>query len=163
MGDSASDEWTERLAVLFAEQPAWVMAANHLRNDATSTVYFTHRTGEAWRLEMGRSGARLLPGEARDPDFAFRFSPDSIEKLEAVEGGIGEFAVALFEEIVDGSADLRIKAGFARLTMRGYVKLLLAAGPPVLAFGATHGIRTLGALRRFVSDLRSRGEADWEA
>jgi hypothetical protein len=42
------------------------------------------------------------------------------------------------------------------------VNLLLAAGPPVLAFGAGHGIRTLGALRRFVADLRTRGPADWE-
>jgi hypothetical protein len=46
--------------------------------------------------------------------------------------------------------------------MRGYVKLLVVAGPPVLAFGATHGILTLGALRRFVAGLRSRGAADWE-
>jgi hypothetical protein len=43
------------------------------------------------------------------------------------------------------------------------VKLLLAAGPRVLAFGAAHGVRTLGALRRLVSDFRARGPADWEA
>jgi len=162
MTEPMPDEWTERLAELFAEQPAWVAAARHLRGDATSTVYFSHRKGDPWRLETQRGRTRLLPGAARDPDFVFRFTPEAIERLEAVRGGIGEFAVALFEEIVDGKADLRIKAGFARLTMRGYVKLLLVAGPPVLAFGASHGIRTLGALRRFVGELRSRGAADWE-
>jgi len=93
----------------------------------------------------------------------FRFSPEAIERLESVEGGIGEFAVTLFETLVDGSADLRIKAGFIRLARRGYVKLLVAAGPPVLAFGAAHGIRTLGALRKFIAELRARGDADWEA
>ncbi len=156
------DEWTERLATLFAEQPAWVAAAKHLRYDATSTVFFRHREGEAWRLETHERRTCLLPGAALDPDFVFRFSPASIEVLEAVQGGIGEFAVALFEQITEGEVDLRIRAGFGRLTMRGYVKLLLAAGPPVLAFGATHGIRTLGALRKFIAELRSRGAADWE-
>jgi hypothetical protein len=159
---SDGDDWTEKLACLFAEQPAWIKAARHLRDDATSTVYFSHREGDPWRLEMRGGRARLVHGAAHDPDLAFRFSPRSIERLESVEGGIGEFAVALFEEIVDGSVDLRIRAGFARLAMRGYVKLLVAAGPPVLAFGASHGIRTLGALRKFVSELRSRGDADWE-
>jgi hypothetical protein len=162
MSASGGDDWTERLAGLFAGHPAWVAAASQLSGSATSTAYFTHRLGDPWRLEQRDGGTVLVPGAARDPDFVFRFSPASIEHLEGVEGGIGDFAVALFSEVVDEQVDLRIVAGFPRLMRAGYVKLLLVAGPPVLAFGATHGIRTLGALRRFVAGLRSRGPADWE-
>lgn len=162
MPGGSGDEWTRRLATLFAEHPAWVDAAGRLRGDATSTVYFTHRAREPWRLETHAGSTRLLPGAAGDPDLVFRFSPESIGRLESVEGGIGDFAVALFEQIVNQEVDLRIRAGFGRLVRRGYVKLLLAAGPPVLAFGASHGIRTLGALRRFVADLSTQGPADWE-
>jgi len=157
-----ADEWAGRLARLFAEHPAWVEAARRLSGDATSSVYFTHLPGAPWRLETRSCGVVLLPGAAADPDLVFRFTPESIAALESAEGGIGDFAVALFEQIVDGAVDLRIRAGFGRLVMRGYVKLLFAAGPPVMAFGATHGIRTLGALRRFVADLRAQGAADWE-
>lgn len=157
-----TDEWAGRLATLFAVHPAWVAAARRLSGEATSSVYFTHLPGAPWRLETRSGGVVLLPGAAADPDLVFRFTPESIAKLESVEGGIGHFAVALFEQIVDGAVDLRIRAGFARLVLRGYVKLLLAAGPPVAAFGATHGIRTLAALRRFVADLRADGAADWE-
>lgn len=162
MSASGGDDWTERLAKLFAEHPAWVEAARQLSLSATSTAYFSHRPGEPWRLEQRDGTTVLVPGAARDPDFVFRFSPAAIERLEDVDGGIGDFAVALFSQVVDEQVDLRIVAGFPRLMRRGYVKLLLVAGPPVLAFGATHGIRTLGALRRFVAGLRSRGPADWE-
>lgn len=160
---SPSDDWVDRLARLFREHPAWVDAARRLDWRATSNVYFTHREGEAFRLEQGSAGTRLRPGAGPDPDFVFRFSPTSIERLESVEGDdVADFAVALFSGIVDGDVDLRIVAGFGRLTQRGYVKLLLLAGPPVLAFGARHGIRTLGALRRFIAGLRSRGPQAWE-
>jgi hypothetical protein len=57
---------------------------------------------------------------------------------------------------------LRIVAPFGRLVRRGYLRLLVAAGPRVLGFGASHGIRSLGALRRFVARIRSRVPADWE-
>jgi hypothetical protein len=157
------DEWTDRLALLFLEHPAWVEAATHLRPEASSTVYFSHRNGEPWRLEQRDSQTRLLPGGALEPDFVFRFTSDSIERLEAVEGNIGDFAVVLFSLIVDGEVGFRIAAGYPRLIRRGYVGLLRVAGPPVLAFGATHGIRTLRGLARFVARIRSRGPEEWES
>jgi len=162
MATNPGDDWTERLARLFRAHPAWVAAARSLSTSATSNVYFTHRRGEVWRLEQQNAETLLLPGATPDPDFVFRFSPEAIESLETVEGGIGDFAVALFSQVVDDEVGLRIVAGFPRLMRRGYVKLLVVAGPPVVAFGATHGVRTLGALRRFVAQLRASGPADWE-
>ncbi len=162
----AADDWIERLARLFREHPAWVRAARILVPAATSTVYFRHRPGEAWRLEQQDGVTRLLAGGAADPDFVFRFTPAAIERLEAVEGGIGEFAVELFTLMTEEDPDLlvgfRIAVGFPRLLRRGYVRLLVEAGPGVLAFGASHGIRTLGALRRFIAQLRDQDPADWE-
>jgi hypothetical protein len=156
------DEWTERLARLFRDHLAWREAAAYLRSDASSTVYFTHRPGEVWRLEDVAGETRLVPGAASDPDLVFRFSPQSIERLEGVEGRMGDFAVALFSLIVDDEVRLRIISRFLRLARRGYVKLLLAGGPQVIAFGVTHGIRTLPALRRLVAETRSSEPADWE-
>ena len=156
------DEWIDRLTALFAGHPAWIRAARRLSPDATSTVHFTHRPGEPWHLEMRDGMTRLLPGAANDPDLVFRFSPAAIARLESVQGGIGDFALALFEAIVDGEVDLRICADFARLAARGYVMLLLAAGTPVLAFGAARGVRTPGALRRLVAQRRTRAPAEWE-
>jgi len=158
------DEWIERLARLYREHPAWKSAARRLAAAATSTVYFSHRAGEPWHLEQRDGETLLLPGAATDPDFVFRFTPSSIVRLEAVTGGVGEFAVELFTLITEAEPEVgfRIVASFPRLLRRGYVGLLLAAGPRVMAFGATHGVRTVGALRRFVGQLRNSGPEDWE-
>lgn len=166
MATAPPDEWIDRLARLFREHPAWRAAARHLAADATSTVFFRQRPGEAWHLEHRSGRTRLLPGAARDPDFVFRFTPASVVRLEAVTGGIGDFAVELFtlmtEEDPEAHVDFRIAASFYRLARRGYVQLLVAAGPRVVAFGAANGVHGLGALRRFVAQLRGRGHAPWE-
>jgi hypothetical protein len=162
MAATPGDEWIDRLARLYREHPAWIAAARHLDSSASSTVYFSHRPGESWHLQQVGDETRLSPGAAPDPDLVFRFTPASIERLEAVQGAIGDFAVALFELIVADEVKLRIAASFARLVRRGYVKLLLIAGPPVLAFGAAHGVRTARALRRVVAQVRSRLPLDWE-
>jgi len=160
---SRADEWADRLANLFSTHPAWLAAARHLSDSATSTVYLNHPDAEPWRLEQRDGAACLLRGAASDPDLVFRFTPASIEGLEAVEGGIGRFAVVLFSSILAGEVDLRIAASFARLMRRGYVGLLLIAGPPVLAFGVRHGIGSVGQLRRLVQQLRASEPADWES
>ena len=160
------DSTIERLARLFREHPAWVEAARHIGASGMSTVYFSHRPGEPWHLEQVDGESQLLPGAAPDPDFVFLFTPHSVERLEAVDGGVGDFAVELFTLMADVPREegvrIRIVAGFMRLMVHGYVGLLLAAGPRVLAFGASNGIRSIGALRRFVANLRSNDAEEWE-
>jgi hypothetical protein len=138
---AARDATVERLARLFLEHPAWVAAARILAPAATSNVYFNGRPGEGWRLEKREDATRLLPGAGSDPDFVFRFTPGAVARLDAVQGGVGEFAVELFALILEEDPELRvgfrIAAGFPRLMRRGYLRLLLTAGPRVLAFGAT--------------------------
>jgi hypothetical protein len=162
----ADDPHVASLARLFAEHPAWRAAARHVSRDATSRVLFTHRPGERWHLARRRGRSRLLPGDARDPDLVLRFSPEAIERLARVEGGVGAFAVELFELIAGehsaARVDLRVAAPFARLARRGYVRLLLAAGWRVVAFGAARGVRTLADLARLVELLRSRPREPWE-
>jgi hypothetical protein len=162
----ARDETVDRLDRLFLEHIAWIAAARHISGRATSNVYFSHRPGEVWHLEQNDGRTELRPGRASDPDFVFRFTPASVDRLDAIAGGMGEFAVELFTLIIEEDERLkigfRVVASFRRLTMRGYVKLLLASGPAVLVFGARHGILTLSALRRFVGELTSRAPEAWE-
>jgi hypothetical protein len=155
------------LARLFREHPAWQAAARRIDAVSTSDVYFRHRPGEPWHLVREGPASALRAGASPDPDFVFRFAPGAVARLAAVEGGIGDFAVELFSRALDPDpqrrVDLRIVAAFWRLTRRGYVRLLLAAGPEVLAFGARHGVRDARALARLVARLRQQGPYPWEA
>jgi hypothetical protein len=131
-----ADEVVARLARMFLAHPAWTDAARRIEADATSNVFFSHRPGEVWHLERRKGDSLLLPGPASDPDFVFRFTPDAVERLASVDGGIGAFAVEL--------------------------GLLAAGGPRVLAFGASRGIRTLADLRRLVASARQGRAEPWE-
>lgn len=161
-----ADPVVKSLAELFRAHPVWQRAAEHLSGRAASGAYFVHRPGEAWTLERHAGRTRLVAGTCDDPDLVFRFSAGAVRRLQAVEGDVADFAIALFECILardpDEHVDLRIAASFGRLLRRGYVRLLLAAGPRLLAFGAAHGVRDVGALRDLVAALRRRTPAPWE-
>ena len=154
-----ADPSVARLAELFASHPAWTQAATLLSEDACSNVRFRHRPGEIWHLARVRGKTRLAPGPRPDADLEFDFPPAAIERLAQTRGGVGEFAVALFDLAIDSDPErrvgLRVLASFLRLTRRGYLRLLVAGGPSVLAWGAAHGVRSLGELRRWIARARA--------
>lgn len=164
--DATPFEGAVRLAHLFREHPAWQAAGEHIADGSTSDVYFRERPDQVWHLERRDGRSLLLPGRSDDPDFVFRFGPRSVDRLEAVRGGIGEFAVALFELIEDGSPergiDFRVAAPWRRLWRRGYARLLVAAGPKVWAFGARRGVLGWRTLRQLVNDSLGAGPFEWE-
>jgi hypothetical protein len=161
-----ADPHVARLAACYREHPAWREAARRLSADASSAVYFSHRPGEAWHLCQLDDAAELRPGRAGDPDLAFCFTPGAIERVASIRGGVGDFAVALFECIASEDPELRVGfrvvAPLTCLLRRGYVGLIVAAGPKVVAYGARRGIRTLVQLRRLVQESRATGPAEWE-
>jgi hypothetical protein len=144
-----------KLARLFREDPVWVDAMGRIKSGANSVVYFGHRPGEPWHVIAIDGLVCLRPGPAPDPDFAFCFTPTAIDALAAVEGGIDDVAVRLFDLILAEEVGFRIIASFWRLIRHGHLRLVLDAGPKVIAYGAQHGIRTLGQLTAFVKQLRS--------
>jgi hypothetical protein len=161
-----TDLWIERLVRMFSEHPAWREAARLLDPRVTSTVFFRHRPGEPWHLERRGDETLLLPGAASDPDFAFRFTPAAIDRLASVQGTAGDFATELFALVYSNDPELRVNirvaVGFARLLRRGYVRLLLAAGPRAAAIGFAHGETGMSSLQHLVSSLRRLDRAHWE-
>lgn len=154
------------LARLFREHPAWREAARRIRGGATSTVWFRQRPGEPWHLARRGAHTLLLRGAASDPDFVFRFTPDAIHALSAAGHTVADFAIRLFELMIEPDdarrVEFRVVASFPRLLWRGYPALLLAAGPRLAAFAARHGVADPRALRRLVSALRARPAFAWE-
>jgi hypothetical protein len=159
-------EAVERLARLFREHPGWRSAAQRIEEGSSSDVFFTGHAGRAWHLEKVAGETLLTPGRSPDPDFVFRFTSASVERLEAVSGGVGRFAVELFRLILETDPKLRIGfrivAPFSKLVRRGYLGVLAAGGLPVLAFGASRSVRSLADLRRVVELLSTQAPHDWE-
>lgn len=154
------DEYVRKLADNFLHHPVWIDAAQSIKEGASSQVYFSHVPGE-WHLMRRNGQSLLLAGASPDPDFSFRFTPASIDRIFAVstDASVGTFAIELFECItskdINFKVDLRVISPFSKLLTRGYVKLLLKGGPKVLQYAASHGVRTLSDLRRLLKEARS--------
>lgn len=163
---SAPDLWIETLARMFREHPAWQETARLIDPRSTSTVYFRHRPDEPWHLERRGDETHLLPGAAEDPDFVFRFTPGAIARLAAVRGNAGDFAAELFSLAWAEDSSVRVNiviaAGFARLLRRGYVRLLLAAGPRARAIAAANGVEGMSSIQHLVATMRKFDRAGWE-
>ncbi len=159
------DPHIAQLRDLFLTHPAWLDAARNIKDGSQSRVSFSHVSGDFHMLrQAGKS--LLLPGAATDPDFAFRFTPRSIERLSQVQGsGLADFAVELFDCIVSEDPELqvglRILSSLPKLILRGYVSLLMKGGPRVLAYGASRGVTSVGDLRRFLKQSRA-SDPRWE-
>jgi len=159
---SITDPTIAKLAWLFSEHPVWADAMERIADGSVSAVYFSHRPGEPWHLIIESGAVHLRPGPIRNPDFVFRFSPQSVDKLAAVQGGIDAVAVELFDLILADEIGFRINASFWRLIRHGHLRLVLEAGPKVFAYGARHGVRTLGQLRAVAKSVSSSRQAAWE-
>lgn len=172
MLDSNFDAYTEHyedyhiacLAHFYAHHPVWNKATNQLRPGAASTVYFSHKPDTAWCLIKTEEGVRLYPGPAEDPDFGFRFPPEAIEELVRVDGGVDDIAVALFDLMLSDDPARHVAfvvlAPFWRIARNGHLQMMLTAGPRVIAYGAGHGIRSVGQLRVLAKGLRGSSAED---
>jgi hypothetical protein len=165
-GTEYPDPVVAALADLFREHPAWVRASAMISPDSTSNVYFRHRENEAWHLARREDASILRPGSVSDPDFVFRFAPGAIERLQRVEGSIAEFAIELFS-LIDAEdenerVEFRVVASFSKLRRSGYLQLLIAAGPKLLAFAAKRGVLTPDALKTLVTTTRTAEPFSWE-
>jgi hypothetical protein len=149
------------LAEHFRVHPVWVDAAAGLAEGVESAVRFTHLEGE-WRLVRRGGESVLEPGRAERPDFLFRFGPGAIERLCAARGDMAEIAIVLFRLMAlaepEAGIRFRIVSSWTQLVRRGYLGLLLRAGPKLLGFAAELGVRGLRDLVRLVPRLRRGGD-----
>lgn len=164
--DPYVDPYVRALAQLFQRNPVWTDAMKTVAEGAASNVYFSHLPDTVWHLIKRDGRVHLLPGRTPAPDFVFRFTPAAIVALSKADGAADAVAVILFalmlEEDPARRVDFRIIAPFGTLWKHGHVRLLIVSGPKVLAFGARHGVRTLGQLRDLVQRMRRTEPAAWE-
>jgi hypothetical protein len=161
----STDPHVERLRQLFLTHPAWLKAASSIRDGSSSRVLFSHVPGQ-FHLLRKDGESLLLEGPAKDPDFAFRFTPKSIDRLSAVASGdVGDFGIELLECVLSDDPELqvglRVLGGYTRLLFRGYVGLFFKGGPRLLSHANERGIGNVSDLRKFFKQA-SGVDPRWE-
>lgn len=155
-----SPEWMfETMRRFYAESPACLKAAKPIKEGASSLVMF-EGDDRPYALVREKGVSVLRPGRPEDPDMFFRFTAGAVEALASLRTrSVGEYATRIFDLILSEDprcrVDYRLFSDFATLFRRGYVGILLLGGPAVLAYGARHGVKGIGGLKRLIASVMS--------
>jgi len=112
--------------------------------------------GEPARFTMASGAPEVLPGPARDPDFALALPAESVRRLTSGSAGVGGLGVAFFQMVLSRDPAVRVRvrlrASTPRLVGRGYLRVLALGGLEVawwlLRAGARGPLQAIDRLRR---------------
>jgi hypothetical protein len=133
-------------------------AAAHLKPPAEVGVRFTDVPG-AFRFTLVDGKPRFLDGPAKDPDFELTMAPGAVTALAAQPNAdVGDLGILFFQHILAKDPDSKIKvklhSGLIKLTMRGWVGVMMSGGAKVLGWMASKGLKGPSAIASALSRLR---------
>lgn len=89
-------------------------------------------------------------------DVEFSFTGEALRQLESHPGQqLAAFGIAVFEQIIAGQMKIRVRGSLWRLATGGYLQIILAAGPELLAFLASHGLSSTKKILDLMRSLKS--------
>ena len=133
-------------------------AATHLKSAAEVGVKFTDVPGE-YRFQVVEGKPRFLDGKAKDPDFELTMAPGAVKALAAQPNAdVGDLGILFFQHILskdpNSKIGVKLHSGLIRLTMRGWVSVMMSGGGKVLGWMATKGLQGPSAIAHAISRLR---------
>jgi hypothetical protein len=155
---SAPEPSDVRLRRFFETSEAGRRAASSLRKAAEVGVRFTDVPGE-FRFHAVDSQPVFEQGRAMDPDFELTLAPGAVAAITSrLDADVGDLGVLFFQHMLakDEDEKIRVKlhSGLMRLTMRGWVGVLAAGGPKVVAWMAQKGLKGPSAVASALSRLK---------
>lgn len=133
-------------------------AAAHLKGAAEVGVRFTDVPGE-YRFTLVEGKPRFLDGKAKDPDFELTLAPGAVTAIAAQPNAdVGDLGILFFQHIVSRDANskihVKLHSGLIKLTMRGWVGVMMSGGAKVLGWMATKGLKGPSAIASALSRLK---------
>jgi len=133
-------------------------AAAHLKAAAEVGVHFTDVPGD-YRFQSVGGKPRFLEGKAKDPDFELTMAPGAVTALAAQPNAdVGDLGILFFQHILsrDPNSKIHVKlhSGLIKLTMRGWVGVMMSGGAKVIGWMATKGLKGPSAIASALTRLR---------
>src|SRR5919201_5254722 len=133
-------------------------AAAHLRSAAEVGVQFTDVQGD-FRFALVDGKPRFLDGKAKDPDFELTMAPGAVMAIAAQpDADVGELGILFFQHIVardpQSKIGVKLHSGLIKLTMRGWVSVMMSGGAKVIAWMASKGLKGPSAIASALGRLK---------
>src|SRR4051812_23090652 len=133
-------------------------AASHLKGAAEVGVRFTDVPGDFHFMLMDGK-PRFIDGKAKDPDFDLTMAPGAVAAIAAQPNAdVGDLGILFFQHIVSKDPQSKIgvelHSGLIKLTMGGWVGVMMSCGGKVLGWMASKGLKGPSAVASAISRLR---------
>ena len=133
-------------------------AASHLKPAAEVGVKFTDLPGH-YRFTLVEGKPRFLDGAPKDPDFELTLAPGAVTALAAQpDAELGDLGILFFQHILskdpNSKIGVKLHSGLIKLTMRGWVSVMMSGGAKVLGWMASKGLRGPSAIASAIGRLR---------
>lgn len=91
---------------------------------------------------------------AHDPDLVFTVFPEAARRLSTLEGeNMTEMGVEICREIALGSIELDVNGSPTHLIRRGYIKILIEAGPDFLVYLKQSGLEGFSKVAELIQTV----------
>jgi len=135
------------------QKPVFTTALGYI-SGRDLALNFDGRVEFALYLQNGT--ARVEEREAKNCDVEFVFQAEALRQLGQSEGThLASFGIAVMEQILARQLKIRVRSSAWRLATGGYVPLILAAGPELMAYLAQHGISNSKKIIDLMRSLKS--------
>jgi hypothetical protein len=133
-------------------------AASHLKAPAEVGVRFTDVAGD-YRFALVDGKPRFLAGKARDPDFELTMAPGAVTAIASrPDADPGDLGVLFFQHIIasdpQSKIGVKLHSGLLKLTMRGWIGVMMSGGAKVIGWMAAKGLKGPSAIASALGRLR---------
>ena len=142
----------------FEQSEAARRASSSLKKAAQVAVRFTDVPGDfVFRLIEGKP--RFCEGRAEDPDFELTMAPGAVTAIAAQpDADVGDLGILFFQHIVaqdpQSKIGVKLHSGLIKLTMRGWVGVMMSGGGKIIGWMASKGLKGPSAIAHALSRLR---------
>ena len=98
--------------------------------------------------------ARLEKRLATNPDVEFHVLSEAIRRLTTLPGdNMAELGIEICREILAGNIEIRVISGALAIATKGYLSIIIAAGPDFMSFLAKHGFSSINKITQTIRNL----------
>ncbi|MCB0340883.1 MAG: hypothetical protein H6626_10660 [Pseudobdellovibrionaceae bacterium] len=105
---------------------------------------------------FNKAGQPLLEQRlANKPNVEFKLSTEAVRTLLAQPGdNMADFGIAVVKQIVEGEVKIRICGSVLAVLRKGYLKIILEAGPDFTKYLASRGLKGAGKITSLIKGLK---------
>jgi hypothetical protein len=147
---------------LFETSQAARKAATSLSKAAYVGVRFIDVPGD-FRFHAVDGKPRFEPGKAEEPDFELTLPPRAVSdicgKTGKTSGDVRDLSIVFLQHMFANEAEqkvlVKVNSGFIKLTLHGWLRVVLAACPKLIGWLAKVGLKSPTAMARALSRAKN--------